>query len=86
MHFTTFIINAVTFAKIKASLRQRHELERALAESQQQAKSLAGLLLHQRECDEPYAPQADSGKPGESRARPALPIAVEATSSVRQCR
>jgi hypothetical protein len=41
MHFTTFIINAVAFAKIKSSLDQRHELERALAESREQLRQLA---------------------------------------------
>lgn len=44
MHFITFIINAVTFAKIKSSLNQRHELERALAESREQVRQLAGLI------------------------------------------
>ena len=63
MHFTTFIINAVTFAKIKSSLDQRHALERALAESQEQVNILAGQLLRQRECDKPHALQADPDNP-----------------------
>ena len=44
MHFTTFIINAVTFAKIKRSLDQRHELERALAEAREKVKQLAEMI------------------------------------------
>jgi len=55
MHFSTFIINAVTFAKIKSSLRQRHELERALEESRKQVKHLAGLI-YGHQCDKPYIP------------------------------
>jgi hypothetical protein len=42
MHFTTFIINALNFAKIKANLDQRHQLERDLAEARKQLKQLAG--------------------------------------------
>ena len=41
MHFITFIINAIAFAKIKSSLDQRHELERALAETREQLRQLA---------------------------------------------
>jgi hypothetical protein len=41
MHFITFIINAIAFAKIKSSLGQRHELERALAETREQLRQLA---------------------------------------------
>ena len=44
MHFTTFIINAITFAKIKSSLDKRRELERALAEAREQLRHLAGLI------------------------------------------
>ena len=53
MHFTAFLINAVTFAKIKSSLNQRHAMERALLETQQQLKQLpAGITLCAR-CQEP---------------------------------
>jgi len=41
MHFTSFIINAVAFAKIKSSLDQRHKLERALAETREQLRQVA---------------------------------------------
>jgi cytochrome c-type biogenesis protein CcmH/NrfF len=57
MHFATFIINAVTFAKIKTSLDRRHELERALAESRQQVKQLTGLMLRCPQCQKPYLPE-----------------------------
>src|SRR5258706_10716481 len=40
MHFATFIINAVTFAKIKSGLDRRHELERTLLETRKQLKQL----------------------------------------------
>jgi len=43
MHFTTFIINAITFAKIKSSLNQRHELERALVETREQLRQFANM-------------------------------------------
>jgi len=56
MHFTSFIINAVTFAKIKSSLGQRNELERALAESREQVKQLAGLVPCCPQCHKPYVP------------------------------
>src|SRR6266403_6085223 len=38
MHFASFIINAVTFAKIKSSLNQRHELALGLVETRDQLK------------------------------------------------
>jgi len=44
MHFTSFIINAVTFAKIKSSLDRRHELERKLAKSQAEVERLVEQL------------------------------------------
>ena len=56
MHFTTFVINAVAFAKIKSSLDQRHELERALVETREQVKQLAGLPLCPQ-CRKPYVPE-----------------------------
>ena len=57
MHFTTFIINAVTFAKIKSSLDQRHELERALVESREQVKQLTGPIPLCPQCQKPYFPE-----------------------------
>jgi hypothetical protein len=57
MHFTTFIINAITFAKIKSSLNQRRELERALTESREQVKQLAGLIPICPQCHQPYLPE-----------------------------
>ncbi len=41
MHFATFIINAITFAKIKSNLDQRHELERVLKETREQLRQFA---------------------------------------------
>ncbi len=68
MHFTTFIINAVTFAKIKSSLDQRHELERALKESREQLKQVANAAHLCPQCHRPYVPQALRAKPEESLA------------------
>jgi len=56
MHFTTFIINAVTFAKIKSSLDQRHELERALEETREQLRRLEGLTPFCPQCRKPCVP------------------------------
>ena len=50
MHFATFIINAVTFAKIKSSLDQRHELERDLVETREHLKQLTGRIAHCPQC------------------------------------
>ncbi len=58
MHFTTFLINAVTFAKIKSSFGQRHALERALEESRAQRQQLLGLLPVCDRCHKPYVPQS----------------------------
>jgi len=58
MHFTTFIINAITFAKIKSSLAQRHELERALAETREQLTQLANVTHLCPQCHEPHVPEA----------------------------
>jgi hypothetical protein len=54
MHFTTFIINAITFAKIKSSLNRRHELERALAEAREQLKQADGPQAICPQCHKPY--------------------------------
>lgn len=62
MHFTTFIINAVTFSKIKSSLGQRHELERALAESRAQAKRLAELIPLCTQCSKPFISEPPRAK------------------------
>ena len=69
-HVTPFatIINAVTFAKMKSSLNQRRELERALAESREQVKQLAGLIPPPHQCDTPCAPEPVPAKPGEYSA------------------
>lgn len=58
MHLTTFIINAVAFAKIKSSLDQRHKLERALLETREQMKQLAGPIPLCPQCRKPYVPEA----------------------------
>lgn len=57
MHFTTFIINAVTFARIKSSLDRRHELEQQLVESRAQVRQLAGLMPLCPECRKPHQPE-----------------------------
>jgi len=62
MHFTTFIINAVTFAKIKSSLGQRYQLERALAESREEVKQLAGLIPLCPQCHKPHVPESPRAK------------------------
>jgi hypothetical protein len=59
MHFASFIINAVTFAKIKSSLDQRHELERALLESQEQVRRLTAQLSSPRSRDNPHDSQVE---------------------------
>ena len=56
MHFTTFIINAVTFAKIKSSLDERHALERALGKTREQVKQLAALIHLCPQCRRQYSP------------------------------
>lgn len=57
MHFVTFIVNAVTFAKIKSSLGQRRELERALLETREQVKQLTGLIPRCPQCGKPSVPE-----------------------------
>src|SRR5438128_445503 len=53
MHFASFIINAVTFAKIKSSLNQRHELERALVKTREQLRQLATVTALCPQCRKP---------------------------------
>jgi hypothetical protein len=50
MHFSTFIVNAVTFAKIKANLGQRHELERELAQTRNRVMQLETLISLCSQC------------------------------------
>jgi len=60
MHFITFIINAVTFAKIKSSLDQRHRLEDALTKSHDEVKRLNAI--HQcPECGKLHDPATTPG-------------------------
>jgi len=64
MHFATFIINAITFAKIKSSIGERRELERSLAEAREQVKHLAGLISLCPQCGKSYVsetPRAQAG-------------------------
>ena len=63
MHFSSFIINAVTFAKIKSSLDQRHELERALRESQEQVRRLTARRSALQSSDEPVIAEAGRTDP-----------------------
>lgn len=58
MHFTAFIINAVTFAKIKSSLDQRHQLEHALTEARAQLKQLAVLTSNCPQCRRSDLPES----------------------------
>ena len=68
MHFTTFIINAVTFAKIKSSLDQRHELERALVETRGQLRQVARQTPLCPQCRKLYVPEPRSGQAQECPA------------------
>ncbi len=63
MHFASFIINAVTFAKIKSSLDQRHELERALRETQEQVKQLVAQLSLSRSSEKRNVGEAGETEP-----------------------
>jgi len=79
MHFTTFLINAVTFAKIKSSLDQRHELERALLETRKQLKQLTGLIALCPQCHKAYVAEPLCAKTEEGRAAmpsETLPVAL----------
>src|SRR5438445_3687751 len=79
MHFTTFIINAVAFAKIKSSLNQRHELERALLETRKQLKQLTGLIALCPQCHKAHVAESLCAKTEEGRAAmpsETLPVAL----------
>ncbi len=65
MHLTSFVINALAFAKIKSGLDQRQNIERALAENQEQMRELVGLFrvcscCHQLHVPEPLAGRLES--------------------------
>jgi hypothetical protein len=64
MHFATFIVNAVTFSKIKSSLDQRHELERSMVETREQLRQMSELMSLCPECRKPQSPRL-SVKPEE---------------------
>ena len=64
MHFTSFIINAVTFAKIKSSLDQRHELERALKETREQLRQAANVTHVCPRCHRPTGKQTTEAQIG----------------------
>jgi len=68
MHFTTFIINAVTFAKIKSSLNQRHELERALVETREQLRQFANATPLCPQCHRPQVHEPQHARPEEAQA------------------
>jgi hypothetical protein len=74
MHFATFIINAVTFAKIKSDLDQRHEMERALLETREQLKQATGLMPLCPHCHKPYIAQPQ--RPDGEEGRDAMPSAT----------
>jgi len=85
MHFTTFIINAVTFAKIKSSLDQRHELERALVDAREKLKQLSGLLSICSQCRKPYTPVFLRPKTEEFPAG-STPSAAQSAALCDECR
>ena len=68
MHFTSFLINAVTFARIKSSLDQRHAMERALRETRQQLQQLTGGIALCPRCQQSCASESLRGSAGESLA------------------
>ena len=84
MHFATFIVNAVTFAKIKSSLNQRHELERALVETREQVKQLSGLIPRCSQCGKPCVPEPLRAKAEACLA--ALPSDAQSTALCDDCR
>ena len=84
MHFTSFIINAVTFAKIKSSLDQRHALERDLVESREQLKQLTGMLPLCPQCRRPHLPEPLRAQVGEDLA--STPSAAFQTALCDDCR
>lgn len=57
MHLASFLINAVTFAKIKVSLDQRHMLEQDLIETREQLRQLTGLMPLGPQCQKPFLPE-----------------------------
>ncbi len=57
MHLTSFVINALAFAKIKSGLDQRDTVERALHESHEHMRQLVGLLRVCSRCHQLYVPE-----------------------------
>jgi hypothetical protein len=84
MHFSTFLINAITFAKIKSSLDRRHQLERTLAETQAQVKQLSGLIPICPQCHKPHVPEPLRAKAEACLA--SLPPEVLPTALCDDCR
>lgn len=84
MHFSTFIINAVSFSKLRTHLDRRHELESALRGAEERVRRLAGLL--------PLCPRcrcAHEMEPLRARAEECLerePAEVLAASECAACR
>ena len=68
MHFTTFIVNAVTFAKIKSVLDQRHALQRDLADTREQLRQLVGTPPLCPQCHAPQVPETSGVKGQDSLA------------------
>ena len=58
IHFSSFLINAVTFAKIKSSLDQRHRLADDLARTREQLRQVATLLPICPTCRKPLNPES----------------------------
>ena len=72
MHFTTFIINAVTFAKIKSTLNQRRDLELDLKATRERLEKLHGLMELCPHCHKLCVP--DTWRPDAEVLRVAAPI------------
>lgn len=56
MHFSSFIINAITFAKLRTGLDRRHALECSLAQARQELESIKALVINRQGTQPPPAP------------------------------
>lgn len=84
MHFSTFIINAVSFAKLRSHLDRRHELERALGKAEERLKQLAGLMPVCPKCRCVHATDQVRARAEECLAR--VPAALLAGAVCDDCR
>lgn len=84
MHFSTFIINAVSFAKLRSHLDRRHELERALGNAEEQLRQLAGLMPVCPKCRCAHAAEPVRARAEECLAR--VPAELLAVAVCEGCR